>query len=253
MRTDGWAGPVVGFDTETTGVDVRSDRIVTAALVRRHGTATTVTTWLLDPGVPVPPDATAVHGVTTAHARNHGRPPAEALAEVADALAATLARGEPVVAFNAAFDLSILDAELARHGLPSLSDRLARDVRVVLDPLVLDRTLDGARPGRRRLCDLVEVYCGGRAGGLHRADVDARATLAVLDGLARRFPHLVHADLHDLHDHQVRAHHAWVERRNAELRAAAATTPDPAAPVRWAEPGWPLRTTAPRTCAVAVA
>ncbi|NUQ88686.1 MAG: 3'-5' exonuclease, partial [Glycomyces artemisiae] len=53
-------GPLLGFDTETTGVSVEQDRIVQAALV----TGTGSTTWLIDPGVTIPPGATRVHGIT---------------------------------------------------------------------------------------------------------------------------------------------------------------------------------------------
>ena len=71
--------PWLGFDTETTGVNVTSDRLVTAALVLRPGGATpqgsdTVRTWLADPGVSIPDGAAAVHGITTEYAREHGAP-----------------------------------------------------------------------------------------------------------------------------------------------------------------------------------
>lgn len=246
-------GAVVGFDTETTGLDVRTDRIVSAAVVRRRGTATRVDTWLLDPGVVVPAEAAALHGMSTAHVRRYGQPAAEGLEEIAALLARSLRQGEPLVAFNAPFDLTMLDAELTRHRLPTLADRLPRDVRVVLDPLVLDRTLDRARPGRRRLTNLVELYCGGRPARLHRADVDARTTLAVLDGLVRRFPHLAHADLDDLHDHQVRAHGRWVEQRNArrDPRPTPVIVPG-TRPWTPAEPGWPVRTAGHRVPEAAV-
>ena len=69
-------GPLLGFDTETTGVDVDNDRIVTAALVRRDATGTHVRSWLIDPGVDIPEAAAAIHGVSTEHAREHGRPAA---------------------------------------------------------------------------------------------------------------------------------------------------------------------------------
>ena len=51
--------------------------------------------------------------------------PADALAEIADILASALAAGVPVVGFNVQYDLSILEAELARNGLPTLAERLA--------------------------------------------------------------------------------------------------------------------------------
>ena len=106
----GWVdGAVVGFDTETTGVDVTTDRIVTAAVVRRHGTSTSVRSWLLYPGVEIPQAAAAIHGISTDHARRHGADPTRALDEIADELAAALVRGEPLVAYNASFDLSLLD------------------------------------------------------------------------------------------------------------------------------------------------
>ena len=87
-------GPLVGFDTETTGVDVGADRIVTAAVVRRDASGTRVRTWLIDPGIPIPPAATAVHGITTEQARARGRAPREALDEVAAGEVLALPAGE---------------------------------------------------------------------------------------------------------------------------------------------------------------
>ncbi len=207
-------GPMWGFDTETTGVDPMTDRIVTAALVRRHGAHHDVTTWLIDPGVAIPAEASAIHGITTEHARAHGRPPAEALEEIARMLATGLRAGAAVVAYNAAFDLSLLDAELARHGLAGLAARLGRPVRPVVDPLVLDRALDRYRRGKRRLGDLCRHYRIDEA-GLHSADVDVLATLAVLDALVAGFPALREHDLDAVHDFQISAHRRWAERFNA--------------------------------------
>ncbi|GGC10381.1 exonuclease domain-containing protein [Cellulomonas carbonis] len=231
----GWVdGPVMGFDTETTGVDVGTDRIVTAALVHREGTTTTVTSWLIDPGVEIPEAAAAIHGITTDHARRHGRPPRGALDQIAGMLADALLRGEPVVAFNASFDLSLLDAELRRHALPTLADRIARDVRVVLDPLVLDRAFDRYRRGKRRLGDLCAHYEVEQEDRLHTADVDVRATLDVLGALARCFPELAETDLDVLHERQVAAHRRWAAGYN--LWRAEQGLPGPGA-----EGSWPMR------------
>ena len=214
--TMGWTeGPLLGFDTETTGVDVDSDRIVTAALVRRDATGTRITTWLIDPGVPIPAEAAAIHGISTEHARAHGRPPREALEEIAVELAQAFRSGVPVVAYNASFDLRLLDAELRRHRLRTLPDRLCQEARPVIDPLVLDRAEDRFRRGKRKLVDLCGFYRVIESGALHSADVDVVATLAVLERILGRFPPLAELGLETLHEYQVSAHRAWAEGFNA--------------------------------------
>lgn len=233
----GWTdGPVVGFDTETTGVDVHSDRVVTAAIVRRAGGTQAVATWLLDPGIEIPAEAAAIHGITTTHARAYGRRPAEALDEIARTLAAALLRDEPVVAFNASFDLTLLDAELRRYALPTLAERIGRPVRVVIDPLVLDRHLDRYRPGKRTLGDLRTHYRVATDATLHAADVDVAATLDVLRAMTRAYPHLRTASLDSLHDLQVAAHRRWATSFNAWRDGQGLTGPG-------AELEWPMRTT----------
>ena len=193
-----------------------NDRIVTAALVRRvPGESTEVRTWLIDPGVPIPAEAAAIHGISTEHAVEHGEAPGPALEEIASLIAADLALGVPVVAFNAAFDLSLLDAELTRHGLPTLGERLGREVTPVIDPLVLDRSLDRYRKGKRKLGDLCAHYGVFDGGNLHTADVDVLATLDVLEAMTRAFPEIVDQDLDALHRHQITAHRAWAENFNS--------------------------------------
>lgn len=228
----GWIdGPLLGFDTETTGLDVGSDRIVTAALVRRDETGTHVRTWLLDPGVDIPEGASAIHGITTEHARTHGEPAALALEEIAAVLADAIGGGVPVVAYNAAYDLCILGAELRRHGLATLSERLGRDVVGVIDPLVLDRAEDRYRSGKRKLVDLCGFYQIADAGRLHTADVDVVATLDVLAAIVVRYPHLGDLDLERLHAYQVTAHRAWAEGFNAWRTSKG--LPGPGAELTW--------------------
>jgi DNA polymerase-3 subunit epsilon len=234
MDDTGWAtGPLLGFDTETTGVDVHTDRIVTAAVVVRSARATEVRTWLIDPGVEIPAEAAAIHGVSTEHARAHGRPPAQALEEIAAFLAEHARAGVPVVAYNAAFDLTLLDAELARHGLATLPERLGRPVAPVLDPLVIDRWQDRYRRGKRRLGDLVELYGVTGEGDLHTADVDVLATLDVLEALVLRFPDLRSVALDALHLAQKDAHRAWAENFNAWRESEGLPGPG-------ASPAWPV-------------
>lgn len=209
--------PWLGFDTETTGVDPSQDRLVTAALVlRRRGAASggtdLVRTWLADPGVPIPERATAVHGITSEFAREHGRPIVAVLDELATTLVDHWRRGFPVVAFNGSYDLTLLEAELERHGLATLTQRLGSDPKPVIDPLVLDRRFDRWRKGKRTLTLMAPVYGVEADENAHTAEVDVAMTLDVLAGIAR-----VHADelsgmtCEELHDLQVSAHAAWAE------------------------------------------
>ena len=78
-------GPLASYDCETTGTVVGTDRIVSAALIHPNGN---VTRWLSDvDGVEIPEAATAVHGITTEHARAHGRPAKEVVEEITGWLA----------------------------------------------------------------------------------------------------------------------------------------------------------------------
>lgn len=214
---------VVGFDTETTGVSTTTDRIVTAAVITRTGigadAAISTRTWLINPGIPIPPGSTAVHGITDAQVQAGGQAPADALGEIADVLAAALSAGFPVVAFNAQFDISILESELARHGLESLASRLGgKDVRPVVDPLVLDRHLDKWRRGKRKLINMCETYgVQVEADDLHAADADVLATLNVIQAIAVKYPELGAVALNDLHDQQVEAHRVWATEFSAWL------------------------------------
>jgi len=107
------AGRLAAFDIETTGTDTENDRIVTASVSLVGGGIDIVSrNWLVDPGVPIPAEATAVHHITTERARSEGRPAAEAVQEITLVLAEQLAQEIPIIAFNARFDLTILDRDV---------------------------------------------------------------------------------------------------------------------------------------------
>jgi len=77
-----WAeGPLVALDLETTDTDPHRDRIVTVAVITikpgQPGERPEVSTriWLADPGVAIPPAATAIHGISTEQAAATAAPP----------------------------------------------------------------------------------------------------------------------------------------------------------------------------------
>ncbi|WDH77581.1 exonuclease domain-containing protein [Microbacterium esteraromaticum] len=178
-----WLTRVGVFDLETTGVDVTHDRIVTAhvGVLDRHGTPIAARDWLADPGIPIPDGAAAVHGVTTEHARAHGRPAREVVAEVTEALAMLFAQGMPIVAYNASYDFSLLAHEARRHGLPELTAP-----QPVIDPLVIDKAHDRYRRGKRTPSVVAEHYAVP-LDDAHEAAADAVAAGRVALALAREF------------------------------------------------------------------
>ncbi|MEU9128615.1 exonuclease domain-containing protein [Kitasatospora sp. NPDC048540] len=230
-----WKGPLTGFDLETTGTDPEHSRIVSAALVDTLGGRTEAATgWLLDPGVPIPAEATAVHGIADADARGRGRPAAEGVEEIARALCERLSAGRPVVLFNAPFDLSLLDAELRRYGLPGLAERLGGRVGPVLDALVIDRTVDKYRKGSRTLQRVCEVY-GVELADAHQAGSDALAAVRVAVAIGERYPAQAgELTPEQLHDRQIDWYRAWAEGLQAWLRQGK----EPGAVV---DQRWPLR------------
>lgn len=230
-----YEGPLAAFDTETTGVDVETDRIVSAAVVVQDapGTRPRVSRWLVNPGVPVPAEATAVHGLTEGHLQRNGRWPSPVVEEIARELGQHAVRGRPLVVMNAPFDLTLLDRELRRHRASSLESWFVSVPLCVLDPRVLDKHLDRYRKGRRTLTDLCAQY-GVVLEGAHDAAADALAALEVVRAVGRRFAarleRLTPTELHALqavwHAAQARGLQAWFARSGTEE------------PV---DPAWPLR------------
>lgn len=177
-------GPMTAVDTETTGINVESDRVVTASVVSLgRGTPVTVS-YLMNPGVDIPEAASAVHGITTERARAEGGKPAEMLDDIVGLLAASIGAGTPLVGMNVSYDLTILDRDCRRHGVKPLVDRV-RELVPVIDVFVLDKHLDRYRKGKRQLTALCEAY-GVRHDGAHDAGADAVAAARVAWAIGSR-------------------------------------------------------------------
>jgi DNA polymerase-3 subunit epsilon len=183
----------IGFDTETTGPDPEDARIVTAALVVRGGGRPDQDyTWLINPGVPIPAEATEVHGITDAMVQADGQDPKMALEDIAAKLAAALNYGMPVIAFNLSFDWTVLDRDLRRHGVTTMEQRLAGHTELALiDPHVIDKQVDRYRKGTgmRKLKPTSEVY-GIELTDWHTAEADALAALLIAEAQFARYPQL---------------------------------------------------------------
>lgn len=204
-----WLRVIGVFDLETTGVDVASDRIVTAhvGLLDASGAVLSARDWLADPGVEIPEGAAAIHGISTAHAREHGRPAAGVIVEVVAAVRGLLDAGIPVVAYNAPYDFSLLKYEALRHRIDPIVDPFP-----VIDPLVVDKAYDRWRRGKRTLSVVAEHYAV-RLDGAHEASADAVAAGRVAQALGERYAAWLPDTAQELHTRQI----AWARAQAASL------------------------------------
>ncbi|MEU0672864.1 3'-5' exonuclease [Streptomyces sp. NPDC006172] len=210
---------LIGFDLETTGTDPREARIVTGAVIEvKGGQVLGRREWLADPGVEIPADAVAVHGISNERAASEGAPADRVANAIADVLVTYWKTGVPVVAYNAAFDLSLLSAELRRHRLPSLRERLGgRAPGPVIDPYTIDRWADRYRRGKRNLEAVCAEY-GVVLDAAHDACADALAAARLACAIAERHPKVAGLGPAELHLRQIDWYAEWAADFQAFLR-----------------------------------
>ena len=164
------------LDVETTGRDASVDRVVELGIVvGRRGEIVARYNWLINPGMPIPAEVTAIHHITDEMVAD--KPRFETVtSEIASALT-----GCVPAAYNALFDRAFLMSEFSRAkvdgaGVPALT----REVEW-LDPLVWARDIQEGEKSRS-LGD-VAARLGIALEKAHRAQDDAEAALRVLYAL----------------------------------------------------------------------
>lgn len=177
-----WAElPLAVIDFETTGFDPEADRVVEVGVVCFHrGEVVNRANWLIQPGMPIPEQAIAVHGITDAMVADAPR-----FAQIAEELRQTLV-GHLPVAYNATFDRRFMHAEMARAGIlhdlpPGIDGRVTW-----VDPLVWVRELMAEEKSKRLgdICERLQIPLSDA----HRAWADAEAAGRVLLALVDRMP-----------------------------------------------------------------
>lgn len=202
-----WSDTLAVFDTETTGLDTRHARIVTCFLgiIGPDGEVQESHSWLADPGIDIPEQASAVHGVTTEMAREQGRSAPDVVREIGETVGSYFTSGLPVVAYNAVYDFSILHHEMVRYDIAPLPDP-----RPIIDPLVIDRAVDTYRKGKRTLGMAAAHYLVALDDS-HQADADAIAAGRVAQAILRQHAETLTGDAQWLHDQQIKWAQAWAE------------------------------------------
>ncbi|MCU6768060.1 3'-5' exonuclease [Barnesiella propionica] len=168
--------PIVFFDLETTGINVSADRIVELSYLKVFPNGNEESkTMRINPERPIPPESTAVHGITDADVEN-----CPTFKEVARTLAKEI-EGCDIAGYNSnRFDVPLLVEEFLRAGVNiDLSRRKFIDVQTIFHKME-QRTLSAA----------YKFYCDAELEGAHSADADTRATYEVLKAQLDRYPEL---------------------------------------------------------------
>lgn len=141
---------MAALDFECSDKVPETARIVSCALILVGGGLPTDTrTWLINPGIAQEPGAIAVHKLTDEHLAEHGKPAAEAVAEIAKSVAEEVTAGTPIVGHNlGSFDLNLLNHECMRHLGDTLEGICRQPLTRVIDTMTLDKH---AAPYRRRV------------------------------------------------------------------------------------------------------
>ena len=160
-------------DLETTGGSCHDCRITEFGAVKiRAGEILGEFQSLVDPGQRIPPSISALTGITDAMVAV--RPPVEAVLPTF----LEFCRGATLVAHNAGFDMSFLNAGLGRLDYPRLDNP-------VVCTAALARRLVRDEVRNCKLATLAHFFAC-RTQPTHRALADARATVEVFHGLLER-------------------------------------------------------------------
>jgi DNA polymerase-3 subunit epsilon len=207
LNANSWVyGAMLGFDLETTGTDPYECSSVDIALVLDpgNGSLPEVHQWLVNPGIEIPLQATAIHGINTETAREKGLPIRVAMAEMAYQLQVIeMAWGHlPIAIYNAGYDVPIIIRE--SEGLIGLD-------WTILDAMVLDKSLDAYRPGKRTLTAVNAAY-GLAVRNAHRAAGDALSAINVTRAIGKQHYRAGNTLPRDLHKMQIAAYREQMEQ-----------------------------------------
>ena len=166
--------PIVFFDLETTGVDTSRDRIVEISMVKITPDGDKVVkTRRINPEMPIPAEATAVHGITDEDVRDE-----PTFRQIAKSLAQFI-EGCDFGGFNSnRFDLPVLVEEFLRAGVDvDFKRRRFVDVQNIFH-----------KKEQRTLVAAYKFYCDKDLENAHSAEADTLATYEVLEAQIGRYP-----------------------------------------------------------------
>jgi DNA polymerase-3 subunit epsilon len=170
------ANPLVFLDLETTGINISKDRIVEIAILKIFPSGKEESkTRRINPEMPIPPEATGIHGITDDDVKD-----CPTFKTIARSLA-TLIEGCDLAGFNSnRFDIPLLAEEFLRAGVDiDLNKRKFVDVQTIFHKME-----------QRTLAAACKFYCNKELDNAHNAEIDTRATYEVLKAQLERYPEL---------------------------------------------------------------
>ena len=168
--------PIIFFDLETTGVDAAHDRIVEISMVKVEPDGSKqVKTRRINPEMPIPAEATAVHGISDEDVKDE-----PTFKQIAKSLAKFI-EGCDFGGFNSnRFDLPMLVEEFMRAEVDvDFRKRKFVDVQNIFH-----------KKEERTLVAAYRFYCGKELEAAHSADADTMATYEVLCSQLDRYSDL---------------------------------------------------------------
>ena len=168
--------PLVFFDLETTGINIVKDRIVEISFVKVYKNGKEESkTRRINPEMPIPPESTAIHGITDEDVKD-----CPTFKEIAKSLAAQI-EGCDLAGYNSnRFDIPLLAEEFLRAGVDiDLNKRKFVDVQTIFHKME-----------QRTLAAAYKFYCDKSLENAHTAEADTMATYEVLKAQLDRYPEL---------------------------------------------------------------
>ncbi|MFN3939133.1 MAG: exonuclease domain-containing protein [Chitinophagales bacterium] len=177
--------PIVFLDLETTGVNIATDRIVEISLLKVHTNGKEeVMTRRVNPGMPIPPEATAVHGISDSDVKD-----APTFKEIAPALRDFIGNADMAGYNSNKFDIPLLIEEFLRAEVGFDDNRKFIDVLRIYT-LMEKRNLEAA----------YQFFCNKSLENAHSAEADVKATYEVLLGQLSKYKNALKNDVDYLHE-----------------------------------------------------
>lgn len=168
--------PICFFDLETTGINISKDRIVEISILKVHPNGKEESkTWLVNPGIPIPKEVTAIHGISDEDVKNE-----PSFKELAKEIY-NMIKDSDLAGFNSnRFDIPLLAEELLRAEIDfDMKNRVAVDVQTIYHKME-----------QRNLSAAYRFYCDKTLEDAHSAEADTQATYEVLKAQIEKYDSL---------------------------------------------------------------